>query len=543
MRIVTPDEMRALEARYMADSGITSARLMGRAADGLLKAAIALMGRDEWPPREMNIPSETARLIGLTAIVCCGPGANGGDGWALAWRLCDMHCAVAVLTVGEPQPGSAAHDNYLKCLKAGRAIRIIDLKQVGLDGCEDGGQILAQMKAMLGDNIARAQLCVDAMFGTGFARAMSGAYLGMARLMLMLRAGGARVLAVDVPSGLSGLTGEDMGACPADATVTFQFLKRGQLLKAGQDLCGRLICHDIGIPERYAPEDAPTYVQADDVSLPRRRHDSHKGTYGHLLMIAGSADYAGAALMAVSAALRAGAGLVSTACVRDIRQLMQLRAPEAMAMKATDADVLDEAAVERIAAALPGKTALAVGPGLTRRAAPEVVALALCSGLPAVVDADALNIISEHPELRGKLNKNHVLTPHPGEMARLLGRACGDPVEDARMLAKGCGCVVLLKGCATCISDGERAYMMNPGAPGMACGGSGDVLTGVIGALLAQGMEPVKAAVYGAMLHGRAGVLAQEKLGEYSMNAGDIIDGLPGAFMEADGAICARADC
>ena len=128
-------------------------------------------------------------------------------------------------------------------------------------------------------------------------------------------------------------------------------------------------------------------------------------------------------------------------------------------------------------------------------------------------------------------------------MARLLGRACGDPVEDARMLAKECGCVVLLKGCATCISDGERAYMMNPGAPGMACGGSGDVLTGVIGALLAQGMEPVKAAVYGAMLHGRAGVLAQEKLGEYSMNAGDIIDGLPGAFMEADGAIRASAVC
>ena len=160
-----------------------------------------------------------------------------------------------------------------------------------------------------------------------------------------------------------------------------------------------------------------------------------------------------------------------------------------------------------------------------------------------MVDADALNIVSEHTELRGKLNKNHVLTPHPGEMARLLGRACGDPVEDARMLAKECGCVVLLKGCATCISDGERAYMMNPGTPGMACGGSGDVLTGVIGALLAQGMEPVKAAVYGAMLHGRAGALAQEKLGEYSMNAGDIIDGLPGAFMEADGAIRANADC
>lgn len=532
MRIVTPDEMRALEARYMSDSGITSARLMGRAADGLLRAAITLMGRDKWPPQGLDIPPEAARLAGLSAVVCCGSGANGGDGWALAWRLCDMHCAVAALTVGVPQEGSAAHENYKKCLKAGRAIRIVDIDKAGLAQCEDGALLLGHVKALLGDWVERAQLCVDAMFGTGLARALSGAYLGMARMMLMLRDGGARVLAVDVPSGLSGLSGEDMGACPADATVTFQFLKRGQLLRAGQDLCGQLICHDIGIPERYAPDNAPEYVRMEDISLPRRNHDSHKGTYGHLMLTAGSEDYAGAALMAVSAALRAGAGLVSAACVSGIRQLIQLRAPEAMAMKATDADVLDGAAAKRIRAALGGKTALAVGPGLTRRAAPEVIETALGSGLPAVIDADALNIISEHTHLRAMLNANHILTPHPGEMARLMARPCGDPVEDARALATECGCIVLLKGCATCISDGAHTYMMNPGVPGMACGGSGDVLTGTIGALLAQGIAPLRAAIYGAMLHGRAGTRAQARLGAYSMNAGDIIDELPSAFME-----------
>ena len=529
MRIVTPEEMQALEARFMAETGVSSATLMGRAAEGLLKAAVELTGRSG------PVPQETHRLAGLRAAAFCGPGANGGDGWALAWRLCDMGCEVTAITVGVPRPGTAAHENYCECTDGRRAIRVIDLAGAGLDACEDGASLIWRVAELCGQGDMQAELCVDALFGTGLSRPLSGIYLGLARMMGLLAGRGARVLAADIPSGLSGDTGADGGACPADATVTFQFIKRGQLLGAGQDLCGRLICHDIGIPEDRAPRSAPVYMSPGDVHIPRRRHDTHKGTYGHLMLIAGSDDYAGAALLSTRAALRSGAGLVTAACVAGLRPLLQLSAPAAMTLEAAAGPVFDEESAERIAGALTGKSALAVGPGLTRRAAPDVVACALKSGLPAVLDADALNLIAATPALRALVGPRHVLTPHPGEMARLLGRPCGDPAQDARALARELGCVVLLKGCATCVSDGLHVFMMTPGVPGMACGGSGDVLTGVIGALLAQGMSPVRSAVYGAMLHGRAGTLAQQRLGEVSMNAADIIDELPQAFMEATG--------
>ncbi len=532
MRVVTPNQMQQLEQRFMREQGVESFELMARAADGLAAAAVRLLGRADWPPRDAGVPLDLPKLTGLSAVVCCGPGANGGDGWALARRLYDMNCEVLALTCGAPAPGSAAHRNYRECAASWRSIRIIDLAGAPLDAPEDGAALLTYLTGLCGSAMLRAQLCVDALFGTGLSRPLSGVYLGMSRLMALIAADGARVLAVDIPSGLDGLTGVDTGACPADMTVTFQHLKRGQLLGSGQDVCGELRCHDIGIPEAYAPADAPEYLSPADVRMPRRRHDSHKGTYGHLMAVAGSRDYAGAALLCVSGALRAGAGLVTAGCVAGLRPLLQLSAPSAMALELCDSDAFDATAVERARAALPGKTALALGPGITRRAAPELIALLLGSGLPAVVDADALNLIAQRPELRALLGPHHVLTPHPGEMARLLGRAVADPVADARALAAECGCVVLLKGCATCISDGARGLMMAPGAPGMACGGSGDVLTGVIGALLAQGIEPLRAAAWGALLHGRAGARAQSRLGEVAMNASDIVAELPGAFME-----------
>lgn len=535
MRIVTPGEMQALEARFMEETGVSSATLMGRAAEGMLEAAVDLMGRRDWPPRDSAIPPELPRLTGLFSVVVCGPGANGGDGWALAWRLYDMNSDVLVLTVGTPRPGTAAHENYRECTATWRTVRVLDLAGAGLDECEDGEMLLEHVIGLCGQAMLRAQLCVDALFGTGLNRPLSGLYLGLGRMMGLLAERGARVLAADIPSGLNGDTGLDGGACPANVTVTFQFIKRGQLLGAGQDLCGRLICHDIGIPETFAPAHAPVYVRPEDVHIARRRHDSHKGTYGHLMLIAGSEAYAGAALLSTRAALRSGAGLVTTACVAGLRPLLQLSAPAAMALVTTPAPAFDEASAARIAEALPGKTALAVGPGLTRQAAPAVVRQALMSGLHAVLDADALNLIAASPELRALVGPRHVLTPHPGEMARLLGRPCADPAADARALARELGCVVLLKGCATCVSSGTHTFMMTPGTPGMACGGSGDVLTGVIGALLAQGLTPVRAAVYGAMLHGRAGTLAQQRLGEVSMNAADLLDELPVAFMEATG--------
>lgn len=535
MRIVTPDEMRALEARYMEVSGEDSVKLMGRAAARLRDEALRLVERDNWPPEDCNIPHELSKLTGITTAVFCGPGANGGDGWAVARRLFDLNSRVVILTMGLPEPGSAARHYYERCIGFLTAMRIVDISGSGMENCEDGARMLDYVVSRCGEAQICVDLCVDALFGTGLSRPLSGGYLGMARMMRLLKLRGARVLAVDMPSGVNGLTGEDGGACPADVTVTFQFIKRGQLLGAGQDACGELLCRDIGIPPSYAPQDAPLYIAPCDIALERRRHDSYKGSYGHLMLIAGSKSYAGAALLSTGAALRAGAGLVTAASVRYIVPLMQLRAPSAMALDAGAGDVLDAASADIIRAALPGKTALAIGPGLTRSAAPEVLRAALKSRLPSVLDADALNIISEHGDLRAALHGGCVLTPHPGEMARLLGRRCGDPVQDAHELARELGCTVLLKGGATCVSDGTRDFIMTPGAPGMACGGSGDVLTGVIGALLAQGMEPLRAALTGGLMHGRAGQLAQRRLGEIAMNASDIIDDLPGAFMEATG--------
>lgn len=532
MRVVTPNQMRELEQQFMRAQNVDSFELMSRAADGLAAAAVRLLGREQWPPRDSGIPLDLPKLTGMSAVVCCGPGANGGDGWALARRLYDMNCEVLAIAQGAPARGTAARRAYEECASSWRSIRIVDLTGAPLADAEDGRTLLEYLTGLCGGAMLRAQLCVDAMFGTGLARPLSGAYLGMSRMMALIAREGARVLAVDIPSGLDGLTGADYGACPADMTVTFQHIKRGQLFGCGQDVCGELSCCDIGIPDAYAPAGAPEYLSAADVELPRRRHDSHKGTYGHLLVLAGSRDYAGAALMCTGSALRSGAGLVSAGCVAGIRPLLQLSAPAAMALELSAEDELDAAALEPLRAALPGKSALAIGPGLTRRACPEVIALALDSGLPAVVDADALNIIAANPELRARLRPCHVLTPHPGELARLMGRAPADPISDARELAAECGCTVLLKGCATCVSDGRSDFIMNPGAPGMACGGSGDVLTGVIGALLAQGMPALRAAAWGALLHGRAGRRAQARLGEISMNASDIIDELPGAFIE-----------
>lgn len=526
MRIVTPEEMRDLEVRYMHDKNYTSDMLMARAAYALLLAALDMMERRDRALR-------TDALSGTNAVICCGPGANGGDGWALAWRMYSMQCDVAVLYVVLPKEGTAAHNNYLYCKTKCPKMSIIDLTECGYSKCEDGEALIKLLCKEVGEEARRSGLCVDAMFGTGLDRPLTGAYLGMMRMMRIMREFSTPILAADIPSGLSGLTGEDMGACPADATVTMQFIKRGLLLRSGQDISGKVICGDLGIPESYAPADAPIYVMPRDVHLKKRLHDSHKGTYGHLLIAAGSCDYAGAALMAVRAALRAGAGLVTAVCVRALQPLLQLSSPAAMAMCATDGDVLGDDCLGKFSAALSGKSALIIGPGLTRRASPALIASALSSGLPAVIDADALNIISERSELRALLAPHHVLTPHPGEMARLLGHTCTDPISEVKSLAAELHCVVLLKGCATCISDGTAVYMMNPGAPGMACGGSGDVLSGVIGALLAQGMSPLYAAIRGAMLHGRAGVLAEERLGAYSMNATDIIDELPRAFMEA----------
>ena len=277
-------------------------------------------------------------------------------------------------------------------------------------------------------------------------------------------------------------------------------------------------------------------VTMDDVRaalLPRPRA-AHKNDFGHLLIIAGSRGMAGAALIATAAALRSGVGLTTVACPQSLLPILQIAQPCAMCLPLPEEDgAIAEGAIPILADALAGKTALVIGCGLSLRACADVVRWALSSGLPAAVDADALNHIARDGSLRALLRPRHVITPHPGEAARLLGRSAHSCLEDARAL-HALGPVALLKGADSYIA-GERDWVSGSGSVGMAKGGSGDALAGVLGALLAQGYPSETAAWMASEIHGRAGERAAERVGIVSMTPQDTVDALSDVFRELYG--------
>jgi NAD(P)H-hydrate epimerase len=351
----------------------------------------------------------------------------------------------------------------------------------------------------------------------------------------MDHAAGCGVIACDIPSGLNGFAGRAWDPCvQADFTLTFQIAKHGHFLQDGLDLCGQIITADVGFPREIFPEKLPRLFEPRDLKtcfIPRRRN-IHKGSCGHLLIVAGSVGMAGAAALCAKAALRSGVGLVTIACAEEIVPILQMHAPCAMCLPLPQKNgAICEDALPILESALAGKSAAAIGPGLSRRVPPEIIAAVLKSGLPAAIDADALNIISENPQLKSLLGRQHILTPHPGEAERLLGHKCEDPIADARALAD-LGCTAVLKGASRVICDGEDCCISASGAGGMARGGSGDVLTGILGALLAEksARTPLQTALCACEIHGLAGAAAYAKFGR-AMNAADSIDFLPEVFM------------
>lgn len=496
-QVLSPDQMRALEARYFA-GGSPSYRLMERAASALVDVLEARLGKCE----------------GHCAYFACGPGNNGGDGYAAARLFAGRGGRAGVISLSSEE--MLTGDARENCLRAHRTPRVYFRAADELDALET------------------PDIWVDAMFGIGLSRPLSGLYREMAQRMARDRTAGARVAAVDIASGLSGQTGLVLGdsAVQADFTVTFEREKLGHMLGEGPEYTGELIVRSIGLPSLLVPADASLLVEARDLEgrFPPRRRNSYKNMYGHLLLIAGSRGMAGAAILSARSALRAGAGLVSVAAPESIVPMIQSCAPCAMCLPLPEREgaVAPEAA-PLIAQALEGKQAVAIGPGLSNRCAPEAVRAALESQAGAVIDADALNIVAREPSLFKLLCERHLLTPHPGEAARLLGRPVDDPVRDARELRQRTGAHVLLKGATTVIASG-KTYLSTSGTPGMATGGSGDVLTGLCAALLAQGRTPDEALWLGSQIHGMAGERAANALGEICMNAGDIIAYFPEVF-------------
>ncbi len=498
--VLTAAQMR--EAERAADTlfGMPSALLMENAGRALAEAARSVAGP------------------GGRFLVFCGPGNNGGDGLVAARFLHASGARVSVTLVGDRAKMTPDAQRNL------RALESFGISPQPLDSVS---------RPRAGDVV------VDAIFGTGLSRAPEGPFAEAIFRIYRWRRVGVKVVAADVPSGLQSDTGETfLPYVEADVTVSFGFLKRGQVLEPGASLCGELRLVDIGLTAAALQGlNGPVlrFVEDSDARgvLPPRRKDTHKGTYGHVLVVAGSRGKSGAAALTCLAALRSGAGLASVATRSDTLDAVLSHAPEVMGIPLEAKGALGLTDLEPLVAAAEGKDALIIGPGIPRGSDTGKLIGDLLErvDVPVVMDADALNAIAADLSVLSRARKPVVLTPHPGEMARLIGRSTKEVqaqrVEVAKELATARKVTVVLKGSRTLTACADGEIYVNPtGNPGMATAGAGDVLSGVCGAFLAQGFrvpDAIWAAVYA---HGLAGDLAVKQSGQMGLVASDIIEGL-----------------
>jgi ADP-dependent NAD(P)H-hydrate dehydratase / NAD(P)H-hydrate epimerase len=511
MRILTAEAMREVDRAAIEDLGIPSLVLMENAAIGVVEALGKAFGEAE------------------SAAVFCGPGNNGGDGLAVARHLAvrGWEVRVFLVTGGRELAGDAATQLAI-CRKA--EIPILEVSA-------DNG-----LGAML-EAAAECDVVVDALFGTGLGRPLEGLF---ARVVEAINSLPLPRVAVDLPSGLSGSQARPFGVhVQADLTVTFAAPKIAHVFPPAADAVGEMVVTDLGIPPRLVEEVEDEsgdlhLLMGEELAelLPEREPGAHKGDYGHALIAAGSPGKAGAAILAARAAVRAGAGLVTAAVPDPILQTVDLGSIESMTLglpSGTTGQIAERAADVLLDAA-EGKTVLALGPGLGQEPATAAVIrrVVLECLLPLVLDADGVNAFAGRAgELSGRRAET-VLTPHPGELGRVLGISTAQIQEDrvaaARGAAEETGAIVVLKGHLTLVASGTAVFVNPTGNPGMATGGTGDVLTGLIAGLLAQGLDALDATLVAVYLHGLAGDLAASRLGEVSLAAGDLIEILPAAF-------------
>ncbi|NLI13254.1 NAD(P)H-hydrate dehydratase [Pelotomaculum propionicicum] len=513
MRVVTAGEMRALDKAAIEEYGISGLVLMENAGHQAVQLVRDVLGE----------------VRGKVVTIFIGKGNNGGDGLVMARHLLNMGAEVKVLSMVnlEEISGDAAvnldiwrkMEQKVFSLHHGDGINIVKLVLMNTD------------------------LIVDAIYGTGFKGAIAEK---VGRVIELLNGSGKPVLAVDIPSGLEADTGRVNGVCiRADYTVTFGLPKLGLMLEPGADFTGKLTVADISIPavlvEKIAPPRFITTAELVREWLPSRPSLAHKGDFGRVLVVAGSRGMTGAACLTGESALRAGAGLVTVAVPETLHEIMEEKLTEVMTSPLPDTGKgsLSRGARQRILSLLENTDVLAIGPGLSQ--AGEVVTLVRellpHVRIPCVLDADALNALAGSGDILRKVQAPVVITPHPGEMGRLLGvspkEIQKDRIAAAVQASEKWGVTALLKGARTVIAAPDGAIFINPtGNPGMATAGSGDVLTGVVAALIAQGMETARAAAAGAYIHGLAGDLAAGEKGMMGLVAGDIMSALPAATRE-----------
>ena len=459
--------------------------------------------------------------------VIAGRGNNGGDGYVMARYLKQkgVHVTVYLLTLANRVQGDAAAN--LKFLKP---------LNVPLVEIPDEVSFSKHQSAMAGFDV-----WIDAILGTGLKSDVKGYFKTVIEFINSLHK---PVFAVDIPSGLNSDTGQVCGACiRANATATFAFAKTGHKIHPGMQYTGALNVVDIGIPPHIVEEVMPrqwllTRERIQSCLTPRVA-DAHKGTTGHLLVVAGSPGKTGAAALTSIAALRSGAGLVTLGIAETLNAVLESQVLEAMTAPLPESQpgVLGDSAFDTIKNLMAGKKCVAIGPGLgqaekTQKLVPKIVK---SSSIPLVIDADGLNNLAGQAQILKSAKAPVILTPHPGEMARLMDTGIGavqhDRIKCARDFATGFNVHVILKGACTVIAHPDGRVFINPtGNAGMASAGMGDVLTGIIAGLITQGLSPEDACQAGVYLHGAAADSLVETIGPYGYLAGDLMGAIPGAI-------------
>jgi NAD(P)H-hydrate epimerase len=510
MYIATAREMQNIDSRARDEYGIPTLLLMENAALGIIHIVEDVIG--------------AVRNKRITIV--SGKGNNGGDGIAAARQLHNRGARVQVYLLSEPA-----------ALKGDAATNLGIALKMGIDIQSKGMYDMQGLRIVLN----HSNVIIDAIFGTGLSAHVKGEEK---EIIELINSCNQPRVSVDIPSGINSDTGEVMGAAiKADTTVTFGIPKRGHILYPGCEFTGKLHIADISIPEAAVKKES-IYLHLlteDDMRglISPRPADSHKGSFGHVLVIAGSIGKSGAGAMTSLAGLRTGAGLLTLATPESVQHIVAEKLTEVMTcpLAETGEKTIASSAAEKILGLSEDKEVIAIGPGLTthKDTAALVRRLIKDTEVPIIIDADALNALSDHTEILKERRYPAILTPHPGEMGRLTGKSTAEVQKDrigvSRGFATEYGVYLILKGAHTVIAEPSGEVYLSPtGNPGMATAGTGDALTGILAGLISQGIDVASAARLGVYLHGLAGDIAAEEVGMIGMLAGDLINRIPAAI-------------
>lgn len=512
MYLVTASEIKEMDRKTIEEIGIPGQVLMENAGKGSAHIIVEELSKIRKPLSEIRVG------------IICGRGNNGGDGFVIARYLFEWGLPITVYLLSNKDrvQGDAAAN-----------LRLLDVLNIPVVEIPDIATLNAQKPSMTYQDV-----WIDAILGTGLNSDVTGYFK---EAIEFINQQNKPIISVDIPSGLNSDNGQICGTCIcANTTITFAYGKIGHFQYPGAAHTGKLHVVDIGIPSKVVHQINPKQFLITKENIAGgfrvRPADAHKGHTGHLLIIAGSEGKTGAAAMTAMAAMRIGAGLVTIGIPSSVNAIVESLVLEAMTypLPETKPGILGESAYDAIIRQLPGKRCLAIGPGIGTDESTSKLIFNLLKNIkiPVVIDADGLNILAGQPDILKQLNIPVILTPHPGEMARLINQPTAyiqaNRVQCARQFSETYGAILVLKGARTVIAQPNGQVYINPtGNPGMASGGMGDVLTGIIAGLITQGYSPEFSCHAGVFLHGAAADDLAQSISSFGYLASDVIQQLP----------------